>query len=213
MNIVQNLVPGNKYAIKCPYPMDADYYVIHNTANDAPAKNEIAYMIRNNEKISYHYAIDDKEIIQAIPENKNAWHAGDGNGPGNRKGIGIEICYSKSGGPRFIQAEKLASKFLAKKLHEKNWNVKDNIRKHQDFSKKYCPHRTLDLGWKRFLKMIEKELDNLSKDKVKVRYKGKDLLLEGTFKDDKNYVSIRTIVELLGYQVEWEPSTQTVVIK
>lgn len=26
--------------------------------------------------------------------------------------------------------------------------------KHQDFSGKYCPHRTLDLGWERFLNKI-----------------------------------------------------------
>lgn len=212
MKVIQNLVPQSKHSIKCPYPMVADCYVVHNTYNDAPAKNEIAYMLRNNNKVSYHYAIDDREIIQAIPENRNAWHAGDGNGQGNRKGIGIEICYSKSGGPRFIQAEKNAAEFIAKGLKEKGWGI-DRVKKHQDFSGKYCPHRTLDMGWQRFLTMIQVELDNLNNDKVKVRFMGRDLLLDGTFKDDKNYVGIRDIVELLGYKVEWEQSTKTVVIK
>ena len=110
MNVVKNLVSQSKYNIKCPYSMDADCIVVHNTANDATAKNEVAYMIRNDNKVSYHYAIDDKEIVQGIPDNRNAWHAGDGgSGKGNRKGIGIEICYSKSGGSKFIAAEKIGS--------------------------------------------------------------------------------------------------------
>ena len=158
MKVVQNLVPSSKYNIKCPYSMTPEFIVVHNTANDASARNEIAYMIRNDNKVSFHYAVDDKEIIQGIPENRNAWHAGDGaNGQGNRKGLSIEICYSKSGGNRFIAAEKLAAKFIAQKLKEKGWRI-DKVKKHQDFSGKYCPHRTLDMGWQRFLDMVQKEL-------------------------------------------------------
>jgi len=161
VKVVQNLVPANKYSIKCPYLMDAEFIVVHNTANDASARNEVAYMIRNNNSTSFHYAIDDKEIVQGIPEDRNAFHAGDGrNGKGNRKGLSIEICYSKSGGQRFLNAEKLAAKFIASKLKEKNWGI-DKVKKHQDFSGKYCPHRTLDLGWDRFLKMVQTELNNL----------------------------------------------------
>ena len=161
MNIVQNFVSPSKYNIKCPYSMTPEFIVVHNTANDASARNEVAYMISNNNQVSFHYAIDDKEIIQGIPENRNAWHAGDGgSGPGNRKGIAIEICYSLSGGQRFIDAEKLAAKFIAFKLKEKGWGI-DKVKKHQDFSGKYCPHRTLDMGWQRFLDMVKSELDKL----------------------------------------------------
>lgn len=143
--------------------MEPEFIVVHNTANDASARNEIAYMIRNNNQVSFHYAIDDKEIVQGIPENRNAWHAGDGNGQGNRKGIGIEICYSKSGGKRFEDAEKLAAKFIAYKLNEKDWGI-DRVKKHQDFSGKYCPHRTLDMGWQRFLNMVQAELNKLKEE-------------------------------------------------
>lgn len=171
MKITQNLVSPSKYSIKCPYAMNAELIVVHNTANDASAKNEVAYMINNNNKVSFHYAIDDKEIVQGIPENRNAWHAGDGNGAGNRKGIGIEICYSKSGGKRFEEAEKLAAKFIVYKLNEKSWGI-DKVKKHQDFSGKYCPHRTLDMGWQRFLDMIQNELNKL-KGAEKVEDKNK----------------------------------------
>ena len=167
MNVIQNLLPTSKYKLKSPYTMVADVIVVHNTANDATAKNEVAYMIRNDNSTSFHYAIDDKEIVQGIPDNRNAFHAGDGgNGKGNRKGLSIEICYSKSGGQRFIDAEKLSAKFIAFKLNEKGWGV-DRVKKHQDFSGKYCPHRTLDMGWQRFLNMVQTELDKL-KGVVKV---------------------------------------------
>ena len=155
VKVVKNLVNESKYSIKCPYSMQAEFVVMHNTANDAPAKNEIAYMIRNDNQVSFHYAVDDVEIVQGIPENRNAWHAGDGgNGNGNRKGIAIEICYSKSGGDRFIKAEKNAAEFVASILKARGWGI-DRVKKHQDFANKYCPHRTLDMGWERFLNMVK----------------------------------------------------------
>lgn len=158
MKIVSRLIPTTKHSKKAPYNMNPNCYVVHNTANDATASNEVAFMTRNNSATSFHYAIDNNEIIHAIPENRNAFHAGDGSkGRGNRNGIGIEICYSKSGGKRFTDAEILASKFIAMKLKERGWGI-DKVKKHQDFSGKYCPHRTLDMGWTRFLNLIRKEL-------------------------------------------------------
>lgn len=162
MEVNKNLVNTAKYQIKCPFEMVPECIVVHNTANDATAANEIHYMINNDNKVSFHYAVDDKMIVQGVPENRNAWHAGDGAlGKGNRTGIGVEICYSKSGGQRFIDAEKLAAKFIAFKLKEYKWTV-DRVKKHKDFSGKYCPHRTLDLGWDRFVDMIKVELDKLT---------------------------------------------------
>ena len=86
-----NMLSENKYSIKCPYEMVPEYVTVHNTANDASAANEVAYMISNNNEVSFHYAVDDKEIVQGVPENRNTWNAGDGNGPGNRKSISVEI--------------------------------------------------------------------------------------------------------------------------
>lgn len=152
-------MPVHMYSIKCPYWMTPDRIVIHNTANDASAENEIKYMQSNYNQVSYHYAVDDKEAVLGSPLNRNTWNAGDGAyGDGNRKGIAIEICYSKSGGERFIQAEKNAAKLAVRILNEHGWGI-DRVYKHQDFSKqKYCPHRTLDMGWERFLNMVKSNL-------------------------------------------------------
>lgn len=149
------LVSEQKYRIKCPYAMTPQFIVVHNTANDASAENEVKYMEGNDKPISFHYAVDDKYVIKAIPEWRNAFHAGDGHsGRGNRYGLSIEICYSKSGGNRFMNAEENAAKFIAELLKKYKWDI-THVKKHQDFSGKYCPHRTLDMGWDRFLSMIK----------------------------------------------------------
>lgn len=182
MNIVKNLVSESKYSVKCPYAMTPEFIVVHNTANDATAANEVKYMISNNNQVSFHFAVDDKEVVQGLPTDRNAWHAGDGgSGRGNRYGIAVEICYSKSGGARFENAEKNAAKFIAQLLKERGWGV-DKVKKHQDFSNKYCPHRTLDKGWASFVNMVKDYLNELNKpvqstqsssisvgDKVKVK--------------------------------------------
>ncbi len=169
IEVRKKMLNADKYSLKCPYIMTPIGVCIHNTANDAPAINEISYMISNNSSTSFHYAIDDKEVVQGLPLNRNAFHAGDGgNGTGNRKYIAIEICYSLSGGSRFDKAEVLAAKFTAQLLKEKKWGIK-NVKKHQDFSNKYCPHRTLDRGWDRFLKMIQSELDKLNKVDIQTK--------------------------------------------
>lgn len=160
MEIIQNLVSEDMYHIKCPYKMHPIGISVHNTDNSAPARNEIAYMRRNNLYVSFHYAIDEAEIVQGIPEDRNAWHSGDGQGPGNMQHIGIEICYSAIGGDLFDKAERNAAKFIAYKLQEYGWTIA-NVKKHQDFDGKYCPSLTLTKGWQRFLDMIQAELDAL----------------------------------------------------
>lgn len=160
--LIQSLIDSSKYGVKCPYSMSPKGICVHNTANDAPAKNEISYMKSNNNEVSFHIAVDDVEAIQAIPFNRNAWAAGDGgSGNGNRNYIHVEICYSKSGGNRFTNAEKRAAKEIAALLKQFGWTIA-NVKKHQDFSGKYCPHRTLDLGWQRFLDMIQAQLNGAS---------------------------------------------------
>ena len=167
--VIQNLVAASKYPIKAPYSMNAEYITVHNTYNDAPAKNEINYMIGNNNEVSFHFAVDDIEVIQGIPVNRNAWHCGDGSGNGNRKSIGVEICYSLSGGPRYEKAESLAIKFVAQLLRERGWGI-DRVRTHKSWTEigvrngnsravKNCPHRILDEGrWNSFLAAVQAEL-------------------------------------------------------
>ena len=154
---------------------------IHNTYNNASAKNEAKYMKSNNNQTSFHIVVDDIEAIQVLPLNRNAWACGDGkNGEGNRKYISIEICYSLNGGERFEKAEILASKVAAELLKKYNWTVK-NIKAHRDFSNKNCPHRTDMI---KFKKLVEQELQELPCDFDVVNYLllNRDVLLETIYK-------------------------------
>ena len=168
VSIRKNLMPESLYSWKSPYTMSPTRIVVHNTANDASADSEIKYMNKSKSQggiqTSFHYAVDDKEIVQGLPENRNGWHAGDGaNGKGNRQGIAIEICYSKSGGDRFIKAEENAVDLIVDILKRYNWGI-DKVTKHQDYANKYCPHRTLDMGWDRFINMVKTKLGDTSNE-------------------------------------------------
>lgn len=168
MLVTKVVMPQDKYSIKCPYSMKPEGITIHNTANDASAMSEISYMMNNNKQVSFHEAIDDYRTVQGIEHNRNAWHAGDGHGFGNMRTIGLEICYSKSGGERFEKAEKNAAERIAYLMKQYGWtldNITDTrhtIGTHQNRSGKYCPHRTLDMGLERFYNMVREEYRELT---------------------------------------------------
>lgn len=165
----KHMIAEEMYEFKSPYYMVPIGVTIHNTANDAPAINE-AKCLQNDpsEERSFHFAVDDCEVVQILPLNRTAWHAGDGQGDGNMRTIAIEICYSKSGGERFEKAEQNAARLLALLsyfIFRKE--VKEVAYTHQHWSGKYCPHRTLDLGLERFLNMAEdfyKEIEQKQND-------------------------------------------------
>lgn len=183
MKTVVDLIPKTRYKLKAPYTMKAEYITVHNTANDAPAINEINYMKNNTSETGFHVAIDDTEARIGIPFDRSAFHAGDGTkGNGNRKSIGIEICYSKSGGVKYQKAEQNAITFIAVMLDEYGWDV-TRVRSHKQWSGKNCPHRILDeKRWNSFLKEIELKLKELKggNDMSKEYSPGSSTLVDGT---------------------------------
>lgn len=202
--IRKDYVSSSKYSKKAPYAMDADFITVHNTWNDAPAKNEVNFMKGNNSSTSFHVAIDDVEIVETVPFNRNAFHAGDGgSGTGNRKSIGIEICYSRNGGLKYIKAEALTIKYIAQLLHERGWGI-DRVKKHQDWSGKYCPHRILSEGrWDSFKSAIQAELNDIKGGKV-TTIKPAPVVQKGYLeKGDKGTAvkELQTLLEKAGYEL------------
>lgn len=173
---IVNQMNPSMYTYNAPYAMNPIEICIHNTANTATARNEVTYMNRTANYTSYHVAIDDKEAVQAIPFNRNAFAAGDGvNGRGNRRAIHIEICYSLDGGnnghqsTRYLKAEENAALYTAHILHQYGWGV-DKVKKHQDYSGKYCPHVILANGkWQWFKNRVEAHLNALKKGSTKTK--------------------------------------------
>ncbi len=190
-SIINKYISTSLYPLKATYPMTPEYVTIHNTANDATALNEIAYMTSNKEATSYHVAIDDQYAVQAIPFNRNGWHAGDGNGDGNRKSIGIEICYSKTGGPKYQEAEANAVDYIAQLLKQQGWGI-DRVKWHRDWSGKNCPHRIFDEGRIQSVKeQIEKRLNELNippKEESNVEDKEKNARADKSFQSAQDFV-------------------------
>lgn len=175
MQITNLICPENKYATKCPDITEKDGICIHNTANDASAMSEISYMIGRPEKVSFHVAVDNYRVVTGLPFERSCYAASDGrHGKGNAHKINIEICYSKSGGEQFEESEDLCASYVAMLLKQYNWGI-DRVKKHQDFANKYCPHRTLDMGWERFLNKIRKHLEIQTAPVKQIENKGGNL--------------------------------------
>ena len=166
---IVNMFKPSMYHINAPYAMTPKYITIHNTGNTASARNEAAYMNSNSNYTSYHVAIDDKEAVQVVPFNRNAWHAGDGQGQGNRASIGIEICYSMDNGysgaksARYKKAEENAALYIAHVLHQYGWGM-DRLKRHYDWSGKDCPHKMHATGtYQAFRNRVQAHLNALKK--------------------------------------------------
>ena len=175
MQITRVICPSSKYSIKCPDITKKEGITIHNTANDASAMSEVSYMLGRPDKVSFHAAVDNYRIVEGLDFGRSCFAAGDGRyGFGNAKTINIEICYSKSGGDDFIQAEKLCAEYVAYLLKQYGWGI-DKVGTHQMRSGKYCPHRTLDMGWDRFLNMVNSYLGGTTPINNNVNNDGSDV--------------------------------------
>lgn len=144
-----NIVPKGNYRVRPAYPMIPTSIAIHNTGNkgkgaDAEAHNRL--LVNKSKKAeedtrwaSYQFVVDDKGIYQNIPLNESAWHTGDGSGvlSGNRTAIGIEICENSDGD--YAKAEANAVKLVAYLMKVFKMSI-SQVKPHQAYSGKYCPH-------------------------------------------------------------------------
>src|SRR5699024_7875567 len=120
------------------------YIVIHETANTSKGANADAHSRLqangNSRSASWHYQVDDKEIVQSFSDNAQCWHAG--NKSYNQQSIGIEICVNSDGD--FKKAVDNAIK-LTKHLMDKYNIGADNDIQHNKASGIDC-HKYLRSG-------------------------------------------------------------------
>ncbi|MED3685240.1 S-layer homology domain-containing protein [Bacillus thuringiensis] len=160
------IVPKGNPNIRPGYHMSPKYITIHETDNTsvgAGAKNHAQYLynqaIGNTDRVaSWHFTVDDREIYQHLPINENGWHAGDGNGAGNRQSIAIEIAVNRDGD--YDQAVENAKKLVAYIMKETGVPL-NNVVKHQKWSGKNCPYIMINRGkWNEFLNGVDKYYNN-----------------------------------------------------
>lgn len=144
--------------------MSPKYITIHETGNKSPtagALNHANYLCGGGKNyfVSWHYAVDDKIISQSIPDNENAWHAGDGeNGTGNRESLAIEICVNSNSD--FKKAIDNAILLVAD-LMKKHKIPLENVVQHNHWKGKNCPENIRKgnpITWQQFRDRVEKTL-------------------------------------------------------
>lgn len=171
MNLkIQHLKKGSKKRTgKVMFPTKI---TIHGTGNPrSTAQNERDYLENpiNTNSTGYHYVVGDSIIIECIPPNEVAYHAG--HSVGNSKSIGIEMVETGDRQKVIANTIKLVKSF------QKRFNISnDNIVRHFDWTKKNCP-RILNYnnwqGWIEFKtllrsgnNMTEAQIRSIVKDEL-----------------------------------------------
>jgi N-acetylmuramoyl-L-alanine amidase CwlA len=172
VKIIKMLAPKGS-ACRPGYALNPEYVTIHNAGNyskGADADNHGAYLQNSGQynTVSWHYAVDEKQAVLCIPENENAWHAGDGgNGTGNRKSLAIEICDNSDGDIR--KATDNAVELTAYLMKKYNIPLK-NLKQHYDWSGKNCPQmirKGIPYDWKTFVAKVAELLEEPKKEEPK----------------------------------------------
>lgn len=203
------------------FPTTMKGICVHNTANNATAKNERAWLINNSNRntwTGYHTVIDEKEVIQVLPYDQKAWACGDGsNGEGNNHYISIEITEREG-------AEDNAIAYIAELLLDMGWDT-SKIKSHRDFSGKNCPRMILP-HWDKFIKDVNNKMVELQKptepkiDPNRV-FERKGMTFEANgytcadvvpYKDGHYYIGAKQLRQL-GFEVEFNQITQSIEIK
>lgn len=73
LSVVQQFLTRSDYNLKYKYgtTQTVKWITIHNTANRASAQNEATYLNnrQDNQYISFHYVVDDKQALHLLPDN------------------------------------------------------------------------------------------------------------------------------------------------
>ena len=146
-----DLIPPNRP--NRPSTRKVEYITIHETDNTnkgAGAEAHASYLATTNDKMSWHYSVDDKGVVQHIPDGEIAWHSG--TTKGNQTSIGIEICVNSDGD---FEASLRNTASLVRELLKTHNLTLDKVVQHNFWNSKNCPKTIRQTGrWEEFLSMI-----------------------------------------------------------
>ena len=180
---------------------------IHSTGNSSSvARGERAWLdsCENNRDASWHYVVGNGTVIQAIPEEEEAWHCGATEG--NRHSISVEIC--ESGDRRAVL--ETAAAFVADLLEKYGWGV-EKLKRHYDWTGKDCPRILINkkfvtggMNWSWFIKAVKDNMEGEMVERSAVKVDGKMVEVRRILKDGTNYIAVRDIAVALGYNISNE---------
>lgn len=122
---------------------------VHETANTGRGANAAAHanlQTRGNvRQASWHYQVDDVEVVQSFPDDVQCWHAG----WEARHSIAIEICVNADGDYDKALANAAA---LVRHLREKHGIGRRDVVQHNHWTGKNCPTKLRASGrWPEFV--------------------------------------------------------------
>ena len=141
------------------------YITIHETGNTNKGVNAINHSkyINNGSSATWHYTVDDKNIVKHYKEDIQCWHCGDGKGDGNLNSIGIEMCINSDGD--FNKTIENTIQLVIFLMNKFNIPI-SNVVQHNYWSGKNCPMNIRNgkpITWNKFIEKIRNE--NIFQDK------------------------------------------------
>ena len=153
--ITDMLLPAN--ASNTPRKaLDPQYITIHETANPDAGADAVMHgtwllslAASGAGEPSWHYTVDDHQIVRHLPETLAGWHAGDGaGGTGNMQSIGIELCVNRDGD---TQQTRDNAAWLARDIMRRHDIPVARVVQHNHWSGKDCPRLLRQSGWAAFV--------------------------------------------------------------
>ena len=136
---------------------NCQYITIHETDNKNKGANALnhAYFINNGSSATWHYTVDDKQVIQHYEDTIQCWHCGDGRGDGNLNSIGVEMCVNSDGD--FNKTIDNTIKLVKHLMNKHNIPI-NNVVQHNRWNGKNCPSNIRNgkpITWDTFIDRIK----------------------------------------------------------
>ncbi len=161
MIITKRFLSWEKQGQKCPFSMTPEYITIHEIRSNQSA-DTVARVVSNNfGNIGAHFFVDEKDVIQIIPCDRNAFACGDGaEGTGNTCSISIEICRVEAKNDELYYRAVGNALELTKMLMKQYHITHENVVRHYDWTQANCPRRMMRENlWQTFKQQLQ-EGDN-----------------------------------------------------
>ncbi len=160
-NIKMRIMPKNARQRRRARSMTPSFITIHSTANHACTATAMqhsralctgAFSNRN-----WHFSVDQYMVVQNLPLDETAWHAG--RAEGNNHSIGIEMCEAENRGDNHFRTWDRTAKLTAILMMKYKINLR-RVVPHHHWTGKNCPSPLLDNGrpggkWAWFVSRID----------------------------------------------------------
>jgi N-acetylmuramoyl-L-alanine amidase CwlA len=192
---------------------------IHETATPgATARNERDYFHSGDRSASAHYFVDDIAIIQLLPENLQAWHAGP---TANKRYLSIEICHFAD--PDKFRKTWNRAVWLAADIclrHGLDPEILEQMNTHAWVSKQWGETDHTDpIGyfrdhgklWADFVNDVKLLMEAKAVEEITIKIGAK--AIKGTLQNGVSRVSVREMAEALGCTVRWVQPENAVIVE